>query len=53
MKRDGTVKPVSRDQIFSRERESGKKQLPCSAGHGQRIGGNHTAVDQFSAESAN
>ena len=33
--RDGTVEPVSRDQIFRREREQGKIFFSCSADHEQ------------------
>ena len=33
--RDGTVKPVSRDQILRRERRQGNVNFPCSADHVQ------------------
>ena len=33
--RDGTAKPVSRDQILRRERGHGKYHIPCSADHVQ------------------
>ena len=33
--RDGTAEPVSRDQIFSRERGQGNVHFPCSADHEQ------------------
>ena len=33
--RDGTVEPVSRDQILSRERGQEKKQFLCSTDHEQ------------------
>ena len=33
--RDGTVEPVSRDQILRRERGQGNRIFPCSADHGQ------------------
>ena len=33
--RDGTAEPVSRDQIFRREREQGNVHFPCSAGYDQ------------------
>ena len=33
--RDGTAKPVSRDQILRREREQGNINFPCSADHVQ------------------
>ena len=33
--RDGTAEPVSRDQIFRRERGQGKIHFPCSADHEQ------------------
>ena len=32
---DGTVEPVSRDQILTREREQGNIYFPCSADHEQ------------------
>ena len=32
---DGTVGPVSRDQILRRERGQGNVHFPCSAGHEQ------------------
>ena len=32
---DGTVEPVSRDQILRREREQGNIHFSCSADHGQ------------------
>ena len=33
--RDGTAKPVSRDQILGRERGQGNIHFPCSADHEQ------------------
>ena len=33
--RDGTVEPVSRDQILRRERGQGNIHFPCSADHEQ------------------
>ena len=33
--RDGTAEPVSRDQIFRRERGQGNIRFPCSADHEQ------------------
>ena len=33
--RDGTAKPVSRDQILRRERGQGNIHFPCSADHEQ------------------
>ena len=33
--RDGTAEPVSRDQIFRRERGQGNIHFPCSADHVQ------------------
>ena len=33
--RDGTAEPVSRDQIFRREREQGNMNFSCSADHVQ------------------
>ena len=33
--RDGTAEPVSRDEIFGREREQGKKHSSCAADHEQ------------------
>ena len=36
--RDGTVEPVSRDQILRRERGQGNINVPCSAGATCRIG---------------
>ena len=33
--RDGTAEPVSRDQIFRRERGQGNIHFPCSADHEQ------------------
>ena len=33
--RDGTVEPVSRDQILRRERGQGNNNFPCSADHVQ------------------
>ena len=33
--RDGTAEPVSRDQLFRRERGQGKSHFPCSADHEQ------------------
>ena len=33
--RDGTAKPVSRDQILRRERGQGNVHFPCSADHEQ------------------
>ena len=33
--RDGTAKPVSRDQILRRERGKGNINFPCSADHEQ------------------
>ena len=33
--RDGTAKPVSRDQILRREREQKNNHFPCSADHVQ------------------
>ena len=33
--RDGTAELVSRDQIFTREREQGNISFPCSADHEQ------------------
>ena len=33
--RDGTVEPVSRDQILRRERGQGNINFPCSADHEQ------------------
>ena len=33
--RDGSVEPVSRDQILRREREQGNIVFPCSADHEQ------------------
>ena len=33
--RDGTPEPISRDQIFRREREQGSIDIPCSADHEQ------------------
>ena len=33
--RDGTVEPVSRDQIIRRERGQGNINFPCSADHEQ------------------
>ena len=33
--RDGTAEPVSRDQIFRRERRQGNINFPCSADHVQ------------------
>ena len=33
--RDGTVEPVSRDQILRYERRQGKNGLPCLADHEQ------------------
>ena len=33
--RDGTVEPVSRDQILRRERRQGNIDFPCSADHEQ------------------
>ena len=33
--RDGTAEPVSRDQIFRRERGQGIINFPCSADHVQ------------------
>ena len=33
--RDGTVEPVSRDQILRRGRGQGNVTVPCSAGHEQ------------------
>ena len=33
--RDGTAKPVSRDQILRRERGQGNTRFPCSADHEQ------------------
>ena len=35
LKRDGTVEPVSRDQIFRRVRGQGGIHFPCSADHEQ------------------
>ena len=35
MTRDGTAKPVSRDQILRRERGEGNTNFPCSADHVQ------------------
>ena len=35
MTRDGTAEPVSRDQIFRRERGQGNIRFPCSADHEQ------------------
>ena len=32
---DGTAEPVSRDQIFRRERGQGNVDFPCSADHEQ------------------
>ena len=33
--RDGTAEPISRDQIFRRERGQGNIHFPCSADHEQ------------------
>ena len=33
--RDGTAEPVSRDQIFRRERGQGNINFPCSSNHVQ------------------
>ena len=44
--RDGTAKPVSRDQILRRERGQGSIHFPSSADHGQ--GGQPYSVDLYS-----
>ena len=47
MTRDGTAKPISRDQILMRERGQAKNHFPCSAGHEQDW--QRYLVGQFSA----
>ena len=48
--RDGTAKPVSRDQILRRVRGQGNIHFPCSADHEQDW--QPYPVDPYSAESA-
>ena len=43
---DGTAEPVSRDQIFRRERGQGNINFPCSADHEQDW--QHYLVDPYS-----
>ena len=45
--RDGSAKPVSRDQILRRERGQGSIHFPCSADHEQD--GQPYPVDPYSA----
>ena len=43
--RDGTVEPVSRDQILRRERGQGNVHFKCSADHEQRTGNLTRLID--------
>ena len=45
--RDGTVEPVSRDQILRHVREHGDIHFPCSADHEEDW--KHYPVDPYSA----
>ena len=47
--RDGTAKPVSRDQILRRERGQGNIHFPCSADLEQDWQSNLLIVDPYSA----